>query len=127
MAATNGTILGQYNGVSLAAAFSNPSSLDLLQIVDNNGGKILANVNSAGTVTLNPTTATTGTILGQFESGGSSTLASIFASAFNYPLGNPNNLDIFQVYSQIKAPASAGSGGQVLIGRLSYLGVYSTT
>ncbi len=126
MAATNGTILGQFNGVSLAAAFNN-SPLDILQIVDNNGGKVVANVDKAGTVNLNPASPTNGTVLGVFESTGSSTLASIFAAAFNYPLGNPDNLDIFQVYSQIKAPASAGSGGMVLQGRLSYQGVYSTT
>lgn len=128
MAATQGTQLGRFHGVSLVAAFENLTKHDILQIVGNNGRTCFCSVSFDGTVNLNPATSVLGqggagkftganSILGHFATppnftGG--TLAQIFAAAFPQHVQK----DLFQVFNE---------QGGALIGRLSYLGVFSTT
>jgi hypothetical protein len=51
MAATNhGAIIGQFNGATVAAAFTNPQHLDLIQIIQPNDGSVLFNVDYLGAV-----------------------------------------------------------------------------
>jgi hypothetical protein len=85
---------GKLFGPSLVAAVTNPSSLDLIQIVGE-GGNVLVNVDKAGAVH-KPASAPTATAL--FASyltrlSSSASLAQIFADAFS----NPSSLDILQV------------------------------
>ena len=86
-------------------------NLDLLQIVDNNGGKVLLNVDYTGTVHNPASNFTNGTRIGQFLTHLSSTAttAQLFADAFS----NPSKLDILQVIN---------SGGNIHY-YLDYLGV----
>ena len=100
MAATRETILGQFSGATLAAAFPQvggpAQDADLLQIVDG-GRSVLLNVDYAGVVH-NPAANATGnnTRCGQFETKiASGTTAALFASTFL----NPDNSDILQVVS----------------------------
>jgi hypothetical protein len=51
---------------SLAAAFSNPRKLDLIQVV-NSGGKVVWNLTPNGAVHTNPSSPTSAALLGQFR------------------------------------------------------------
>jgi hypothetical protein len=75
------------SGKNLAAAVSNPSKLDILQVV-NEGGKVVWNLTSAGigTATVNPAHPTNGALLGQY-----------FGSSFKAAFSNPSNLDVLNV------------------------------
>jgi hypothetical protein len=142
MAFTNGTVLGQFEGNTLAgtnSAFNssnktNPSFQpvnDMLQVYSV-GGKILLQVTGNGVVNTgnaiaSPTPATTvGTIqmsLAQFNTlPGNATAAQICGVAFS---GNTANLDIFQIVNSIASPAIPG-GGSVIF-RLSSAGVALTS
>jgi hypothetical protein len=124
MAATNGTMLGQFFGPSLLAAFTNPTKYDILQLVQVPGYKKVISVSYNGVVNLNPATAANGsggsgietkkeTILGQFDCLNGATLSTVaqcFAAAFPT---NSSNLDIFQIINE---------GGNVSYW-LDYLGV----
>lgn len=70
-------------------------NLDLIQIIDNNGGAVLLNVDKSGTVHNPAVSPTNGTRIGQFETrlSSSATTAQLFADAF----ANPSQLDIIQV------------------------------
>ena len=71
---------------SLAAAFPNPQTLDLIQVV-NSAGKVVWNLTPDGAVHTNPAAPTHGSLLGQFR-------GASFAAAF---ADNPMQYDIFQV------------------------------
>lgn len=71
---------------SLAAAFSNPRKLDLIQVV-NSAGKVAWNLTPDGDVHTNPSAPTDGALLGQFR-------GATFAAAF---ADNPMQYDIFQM------------------------------
>jgi hypothetical protein len=113
------TINEAVNPTTVAGAFpqvNTAQNQDLLQIVGQ-GGSILLNVDSAGTVhkpAVSATTAAGGvgaTRIGQFQSrlSISASTAQLFADAFS----NPSQLDIVQVINQ---------GGNVHY-NLNYLGV----
>ena len=84
MAATNGTLTGVYQGSSYATAFTNPQSLDLIQVI-NEGGKIVWNLTSTGVAS-----PTGNALLGQY-------FGSSFAAAFT----NPSSLDLIQIVSPV--------------------------
>jgi hypothetical protein len=99
---TNGTLLGEFQSIgsgSIAAifqgAFANPSSLDIVQVV-NEGGTVVWNLNYQGVATTNPTSPTLGpgnkaTCVLQQMFGAN--LAAAIASAYNHQ----NTLDILQI------------------------------
>lgn len=106
MAATVGTMAGQYKGQSLLAAFTNPNHYDIIQII-NQGRKVIANVTYNGVVNLNPTLSSgqggnglytsNKVMVKRFEISPAypqATLAQIFLAAFPQ---NPNKLDIIQI------------------------------
>lgn len=104
-AATTGAVFpGPYSGATLAAAFDNPTNLDLIQVV-NHSGKVIWSASFNGTVTENPVNPTSKALLARLE-------GETFAAAFN----NPDNLDILQII---------GAGGSVVY-HINYLGVSST-
>ena len=86
MAATVGVVVGQFSGATLAAAFTNPSHQDLLQVIKPNDGSIIYNVDYLGVANANPVSPTPDTIIGRFSG---STLALTWR--------NPEHLDLFQV------------------------------
>jgi hypothetical protein len=71
---------------NLAAAFSNPQKLDLIQVV-NSAGKVVWNLTPDGAVHPNPSAPSDGALLGQFR-------GASFVEAF---ADNPMQYDIFQV------------------------------
>lgn len=89
-ATTQGTVglpfEGQHAGASLLAAFTNPSSLDLLQVI-NEGGKIVWSLSSTGVVALNPASPTSEPLLARLQ-------GSSFLNAIGF---NPASLDILQI------------------------------
>ena len=87
MAATNhGAIIGQYSGATVAAAFTNPQHLDLIQIIHPLYGSVVANVDYLG-VAHNPAASATGrALIGQY-------VGTSYATAFK----NPGNDDLIQV------------------------------
>jgi len=109
MAATNGTVVGQFPGTKtgtaaqiVAGAFTNPKNLDILQVV-NEGGKVVWNLDYAGVASANPAAPSksngnipTALIAQMFGS----TLAAAMAS-------NPGSLDILQITQQ--------QGGKVIL------------
>lgn len=103
MAATHGTILGQFSGSTVAGAFTNPQHLDLIQIIQPNDGSIIFNVTYLG-VAHSPASAATGqALIGKYS-------GATIALAFS----NPSHLDLMQVYQP-----NDGS----IIWYLDYLGV----
>ena len=88
MAATNGTLLGVFSGATFAAAFTNPASLDVLQVV-NEGGSVVYSIDSAGTAHTNPTSPTSEALMWLLQ-------GSSLANAFQ---NEANQLDLFQIYS----------------------------
>ena len=117
MAATTYAMYTINGGTSVATAWpqvGGPSqNIDLLQIVDNNGGKVLCNVDYAGTVHTPASGQTTGnTRIGVFQTdlSSSATTAQLFVDAFT----NFEQNDVVQVKSS--------TGGNVVY-YLSYLGV----
>ena len=83
---TTGTVgIGQFFGTTFEAAFTNPESLDVVQVV-NEGGKVVWNLSFNGTGASNPVSPTAGALFTYFGSS--------FAQAFNT---NPDNLDVLQV------------------------------
>lgn len=87
-AATATALMIRLFGSSLAASVKNPSSLDLLQVVDE-GGKVVWNLTSAGVATANPSTSTASALLTRY-----------FGSSFSAAFKNPSNLDILQVVDE---------------------------
>jgi hypothetical protein len=83
-------------GSTLATAYTNPSNLDLLQIVSKKGGAVLLNVDHAGAVHKPASGATGDTIIGDFatnfQSSDNATVAQLFADTFS----NPSKQDIIQ-------------------------------
>ena len=102
MAATNGTLTGVYQGSSYATAFTNPESLDLIQVI-NEGGKVVWNLTSAGVANTNPASYTGNALLGQY-------FGSSFAAAFT----NPSSLDLIQIVSPT---------GESIVNYVNYAGV----
>lgn len=105
-AATPTAVYQSQPGTSVAAAWPQVTpngvgnqNLDLLQIVDNNGGVVLLNVDKSGTVHSPAVAATNGTRVGVFQTSlsSSATTAQLFADAFT----NPSLLDILQVVSPV--------------------------
>jgi hypothetical protein len=87
--ATNGTIsVGPFFGENITTAFTNPSSLDIIQ-VKKEGGGVVWNLDKNGTATTNPVSPTAGALL--------TFLGASFAIAFG---PNPDQLDILQVVQQ---------------------------
>ena len=88
MAATkHGAIIGQYSGATVAAAFTNPSNLDLIQIIHPNYGHVVANVDHTGAAH-NPAVSATGqALIGKY-------VGTSYATAFF----NPGSDDLIQVY-----------------------------
>ncbi len=105
MAATNGAVHGVFQGAGFSTAFTNPSSQDILQVV-NEGGSVVWNLTSAGVSNTNPASPTAKALWTYFGSS--------LATAFT----NPSNLDILQIYS---------GTGETLEQRVSSTGVVSTT
>ena len=89
MAATNGTMVGVYSGSSYATAFTNPSNLDLIQVVDE-GGSVVWNLDYAGTANVNPGSPTSEALLAQY-------FGATLAAAFD----NPSSLDLLQIISPV--------------------------
>lgn len=86
MAATNhGAIIGQYSGATVAAAFTNPQNLDLIQIKQPNDGSIVFNVDYLG-VAHAGVSPTGQALLGIFS-------GATVASAFT----NPGHDDLIQI------------------------------
>jgi hypothetical protein len=88
-AQTDGTVgAGTYfvEASTLAAAFSNPLQLDLIQVV-NKDGNVVWNLTADGSTNLNPASPTTAALLGKF-------VGATFAQAFAQ---NPLQYDVFQV------------------------------
>jgi len=85
--ATNGTLLGVFSGSSFAAAFTNPNSLDILQIV-NEGGQVVYSVDSAGVTHTNPASPTSEALMWR-----------LFGSSVANAFQNVDNLDLLQIYS----------------------------
>jgi hypothetical protein len=86
---TDGTVgAGTYfvEASPLAAAFSNPLHLDLIQVV-NKDGKVVWNLTADGSTNLNPASPTTAALLAKF-------VGATFAQAFAQ---NPLQYDVFQV------------------------------
>lgn len=112
MAATNGTVVGVFQGSTLAAAFTNPQQLDILQVV-NEGGTVVYNLDRNGVNNTNPVSPTKvgGIPQALYQQNGASSLASAF------PGNAATQLDLLQVIS--------GVGG-VLIFHVDYLGVAHT-
>lgn len=85
-ATTQGTVIGRYSGASVAAAFTNPQHLDLIQIIQPNDGSIIYNVDYLG-VKHSPASSPTGqALLGKFS-------GATIALAFS----NPSHLDLLQI------------------------------
>jgi hypothetical protein len=107
MAATDGTILGPYltNTGTFGGAFTNPSNLDVLQIV-NEGGEVVWNLSHTGVASTDPASPTGEALIGRYA-------GSNVATAFK----NASNLDLLQIYS---------STGDSLIFHVDYLGTAHT-
>ena len=110
VAFTNGTVVGVFHGGSIALAFTNPSQLDLIQII-NQGGKVVWNLNYLGVAATNPTAPTTGPT-GIY----SAMLRQFFAPSLAAAFTNPGNLDILQIMQRDYNP----------IFHVDYLGVAHT-
>jgi hypothetical protein len=67
--------------------------LDLMQIVNPNGGQLVWKLDSQGNVVVNPASGTDGTLLGQF-------LGSSWTEAFIENNTNPYQFDIIQVANE---------------------------
>ncbi len=76
--------LGQFGGTTLAKAFFNPSSFDLIQIL-NEGGQCVWKLSSAGVVSVNPVSKT------------AKALWTFFGASFALAFPNPLAQDILQV------------------------------
>jgi hypothetical protein len=98
---TNGTILGTYLSVGsgsaaniLLNAFSNPRSLDIVQVV-NEGGNCVWNLNNVGLTATNPTGYTQG------PGGKPQALMTLFGNTFAQAIASASNssnpLDLLQV------------------------------
>ena len=107
MAATNGTVIGVFQGLGWSSAFANPSALDIVQVI-NEGGAIVWSLNSVGTSFTNPTAL-------QYTTGA---LNTYFGSSLATAFTNPSSLDLIQIYS---------GTGETLEQRVSSTGVVSTT
>ena len=95
-AQTDGSVgAGTYfvEALTLSAAFSNPHSLDLIQVV-NKAGKVVWNLTATGSVNINPASPTVDVLLGRYS-------GATFSEAF---AENPLQYDVFQVVG----PGGAG-------------------
>lgn len=85
-----GAIIGRFSGATVAAAFTNPLALDLIQVIDD-GGNVIFNVDSTG-VAHDPAVSETTrggvpiALIGQYR-------GATIAEAFS----NPSNLDLLQI------------------------------
>lgn len=86
-ATTHGAILGQYSGATVAAAFTNPQHLDLIQIIQPNDGSCVFNVDYLG-VAHAGVSPTGQALLGKFSG---ATIAAAFKN-----LGHDDLLQIIQ-------------------------------
>lgn len=107
MAATNGTVIGQFRGTSLVAAFTNPQGLDIIQVVSI-GGTVVYNLTSTGVAHTNPVSPSLvhGNPQALYQQNGAASLAAAFT--------NPSNLDLIQIISP--------TGGNI-VAYVDYLGV----
>lgn len=131
---------GQASGNTVNSAWSacntsepniNAQTADLFQVFTSSGLALL-NVNAAGTVTVLPTSVTPGTLVAriQISQAAYNTLstspsaAQVMAAALpaNY---NGQQLDVFQVSSQIATPNVLGGGGVIF--RFLYNGSTATS
>lgn len=87
MAATNGTVIGQFEGTSWATAFTNFSKQDILQVL-NQGGKVVFSIDYLGAAHTNPSTPTPTAL---YQQNGAASLALAFT--------NPSGLDLLQISS----------------------------
>ena len=86
---TAGTVgVGSFSGATIQQAFTNPSSLDIMQVV-NEGLKVVWNIDKNGNQNTNPTNPTPTALMVYYGSS--------FAQAFS---ANPDSLDILQVVGQ---------------------------
>lgn len=106
--ATNGTEIGVFQGASLAAAFTNPNGLDILQVI-NFGGTVVYNLTSAGVANTNPASPTATAL---FQRNGANSLALAF------PGNSVQQLDLLQVIKP--------NGGAIVF-RVDYLGATHTS
>ncbi len=92
MALTNGTVIGVFQGASLAVAFTNPQGLDIIQVI-NDGGAVIYNLDKNGVATTNPASPSKVDNVPQalYKQFGAGSLALAFS--------NPGNLDLLQVIS----------------------------
>ena len=81
----NSAAVGQFYGTTFESAFTNPESLDVLQVV-NQGGEVVWNLTFNGVGSNNPISPTNGALFTYFGSS--------FVQAFN---PNPSKLDVLQV------------------------------
>lgn len=88
-------IQGRFKGTSVTNAFpqNNKMKLDLMQIVNPNGGQLVWKLDYQGNVVVNPASGTDGTLLGQF-------LGSSWTEAFIENNTNPYQFDIIQVANE---------------------------
>jgi hypothetical protein len=99
-AMTSNSQTGVYEGTSLSKTFTNPSGLDLIQVV-NEGGKVVWNLTSTGVANTNPIQATGQALLSRYE-------GSSFANAFSNLAGN----DILQIINPISGTIVFGVSAQ---------------
>lgn len=108
MAATNGTVIGQFRGTSWATAFTNPQQLDILQVLSITGGTVKYNLTRTGVANTNPVSPTRvhGNPQALYQQNGAASLAAAFT--------NPLHLDLIQIISP--------TGGNI-VAYVDYLGV----
>jgi len=82
------TIVGPYQGASLAAAFTNPEGLDIFQVM-NDGSACIYKLTSDGVGVNNPASWTKNALLARYQ-------GNTISAAFS----NPNNLDLLQIVSR---------------------------
>lgn len=91
MAATNGTVVGVFQGASLHTAFpTNPQSLDILQVI-NEGGTVVWNLTAAGVANVNP--ASPSKVAGVPQA----LYKQVFGASLAAGWTNTSNLDLLQV------------------------------
>jgi hypothetical protein len=92
---TNGTVFGVFSGATFAAAFTNPSQLDVFQVI-NEGGKCVWKCDFQGNVTVNPSTFTSSALFPEL-------FGATFAAALASASQTQNPLDFIQIISPVGA------------------------
>lgn len=103
--ASNGTVVGVFSGTSLGAAFTNPQSLDILQVI-NEGGTVVWNMTSAGVTNTNPASPTATALYQR-----------VFGATLAVAWENLSQLDLLQVVNP---------SGQSVVFHVDYLGTAYT-